>query len=112
MCDRILAALQLTLDEQYELDARRSAERLRLFLAVVEIPNAERFSDTSEVHLLEPGTWQCLTVRRTWEQMSEVLMHLTPIGLRKLQERARPCAAHADAAADLTHGGDHERRTG
>jgi hypothetical protein len=91
---RLLDEVGLTLDDRNELEARRDASERRLVIDQHEIDHEDPHDYEYDVHLLDPRTATCIAVRKTWAGMRAFVDELSPIALRKLIERARPCAVH------------------
>src|SRR5665213_2922965 len=90
----VLQRIQLSIDEQQELAALRRAQERRVFIDFRMLTTGQPHSDEFELHLLAPGTCQCIAVRRSWAQMLKLVEWLTPIALRRLVQKATPCAVH------------------
>jgi hypothetical protein len=93
---------ELRLEERSELAARRDAADLMLLIVCQSLDPMNRVDDEYELHLLAnaPLGWRCLAVRRSWGGLRRLLEECgRPMFLRRLHERAKPCALHATAAS-------------
>src|SRR5258706_4114989 len=81
-------------------DARRIAARRELTL-VCYPSECEVPGDPVELHLIEPGSGQCIAVRTTWWEMRYLLAKLSPIRRRQLVERRAACALHPQPPAQV-----------
>ncbi|MGH9644850.1 MAG: hypothetical protein ACRD3Q_20800 [Terriglobales bacterium] len=93
--DRVLDAIELTLEERAELEARRAAAEESLCLECRYPDRPEGRDEEIEIHLIEPRTWRCIAIRRTWRSAQRLIEELArPVVRRRFVENAKPCPIH------------------
>lgn len=94
---RILEAIDLAVDERHELQARRAAERRRVWIDCQAIRRPEIHDHEYEMHLVDLDTGRCIAVRNAWLQVHYLMDELKPVVRQRLIEQNR-CGVHLTTA--------------